>query len=260
MSSKYANKNSSSCNSDWITLYWPKENNKGNAWSWPTLAKPTLASVGVLVVWPTLAKPTLTCGVVCCVWCVCVCMCAWVLVSRFHGVVFHVWVLVSRFWFGRVRCPREPSSRDRPSRGPPIPGTALPGTALPGGHARIWPNRIWPELVFLVFWPCVCVSRFWVCSRSCVCVVCGVFKIFWWVSSRFLVGVFKILGPLRAPPPPRPPPPLDGPSAGPPKISLFFFSLSRRKFHSFFSLWVVFSLNFGGVFEGRGAQLCTFGL
>ena len=26
-----------------------------------------------------------------------------------------------------------------------------------------------------------------------------------------------------------------------------FFSLSRRKFHSFFSLWGVFSLNFGGV-------------
>ena len=40
----------------------------------------------------------------------------------------------------------------------------------------------------------------------------------------------------------------------------FFFSLSRRKFRSFFSLWGVFSLNFGGVFEGRGAQMCTFGL
>ena len=41
---------------------------------------------------------------------------------------------------------------------------------------------------------------------------------------------------------------------GGPKISLFF-SLSRRKFHSFFSLWGVFSLNFGGVFEGWGAHL-----
>ena len=40
---------------------------------------------------------------------------------------------------------------------------------------------------------------------------------------------------------------------------LFFF-LSRRKFLSFFSLWEVFSLNFGGVFEGRGAQMFTFGL
>ena len=104
---------------------------------------------------------------------------------------------------------------------------------------RIWPNRIWPELVFLVFWSCVCVSRFWVCSRLCVlcvfncvclcfcvccvcsvcsvccvwCVVClvGVFKMFggclqdvWWVSSRCLVGVvgvFKIFGAS----------PLDGP-------------------------------------------------
>ena len=35
---------------------------------------------------------------------------------------------------------------------------------------RIWPNRIWPELVFLVFWPCVCV---------CVCFkILGVFKMF----------------------------------------------------------------------------------
>ena len=74
------------------------------------------------------------------------------------------------------------------------------------------------------------------------------------VCSRFLVGVFKILGPLRwtpileGPPPTDHPPPLDGPSARPPKISLFC-CLSRRKFHSFFSLWEVFSLNFGGVFE-----------
>ena len=29
----------------------------------------------------------------------------------------------------------------------------------------------------------------------------------------------------------------------------FFFSLSHRKFHSFFPLWGVFSWNFGGVFE-----------
>ena len=50
------------------------------------------------------------------------------------------------------------------------------------------------------------------------------------------------------------------PKGGAPKILRFFFSLSRRKFHSFFSLWGVLSLNFGGVFEGRGAQMCTFGV
>ena len=91
---------------------------------------------------------------------------------------------------------------------------------------RIWPNRIWPELVFSVFWPCVCVLCVW-------CVLC--LQDFWWVSSRFLVGVFMIFGGLqdvwvssRSASPPLLPP-LDGPSAGPPKISLFFLS-PRRKF------------------------------
>ena len=88
-------------------------------------------------------------------------------------------------------------------------------------------NRIWPELVFLVFWPCVC----------CVCVVCV-------VSSRFLVNfwcVFKIFGgcfqDFWASPPDRsllerplpwtapPDPPLLDRSSRPPKISLLFFSL-----------------------------------
>ena len=81
----------------------------------------------------------------------------------------------------------------------------------------------------------------------------------WWVSSRFLVVVFKILGLSPGPPIRLTAPPLDRLSAGPPKISLFF-SVSRRKFHSFFSLWGVFSLNFGGVFEGRGPEMCMFGL
>ena len=88
---------------------------------WP---KPTLAN-------PTLAKPTLTCGVVCGVF-VCgvfVCLCvAWVLVSRFHGVGFHVWVLV---WSCTVP-PGPPFPRST------LPGTALPGTALPG-TAQIFP-------------------------------------------------------------------------------------------------------------------------
>ena len=75
-----------------------------------------------------------------------------------------------------------------------------------------------------------------------------------WLWLLWLLLVWTSLDHL----PPDPPPP-DRPSPGPPKISLFFSSL-HRKFHSFFSLWEVFSLNFGGVFEGRGAQMCTFGL
>ena len=105
------------------------------------MAKPTLASVCVLVVCPTLAKTDFgksEFDLWCCVWCV-----AWVLVSRFHGVGFHVWVLVSRFWFGHVRCPRDHFPGPRPSRDRALPGTApfpaprpsrdraLPGTALP---------------------------------------------------------------------------------------------------------------------------------
>ena len=58
--------------------------------------------------------------------------------------------------------------------------------------------------------------------------------------------------------PPDPPPP-DRPSPAPPKISLFFFSLPPEI--SFFLLSLgVFSLNSGGVFEDRDAQMCTFGL
>ena len=82
---------------------------------------------------------------------------------------------------------------------------------------------------------CLCVSMcVYVCVYVCVCVVCVVWCVWW-------VGGFKIFGPLR----------WTAPSARPPKIS-HFFSLHRGKFHSFFSLWVVFSLNFGGVFGRRG--------
>ena len=126
------------------------------------------------------------------------------------------------------------------------------------GQTAFGQNRIWPELVFLVFWTRLCcvVSVCVVCCVGCLqlcvwCVVCCVFggclqdfwwvslQDYWWVSSRFLE-------PLRWTPP----------SAGLPQISLSFFSLSRRKCHSFFSLW-------GGLlveFWWRGAQMCTFGL
>ena len=83
--------------------------------------------------------------------------------------------------------------------------------------------------------------------------------------------------PLRSPldpPPPYPLPRSRTPSAGPPKISRFFslfhshfrffFSLSLslcRVFSCFFFLSLgVFSRNFGGVFERRDPQMCTFGL
>ena len=39
-----------------------------------------------------------------------------------------------------------------------------------------------------------------------------------------------------------------------------FFSLSRHKIRSFLPSLGVSSLNFGGVFEGRDPQMCTFGL
>ena len=61
------------------------------------------------------------------------------------------------------------------------------------------------------------------------------------------MGVFKIFGPLRWTPPPTAPsprPPLRRTALLRPKFRSFF-SLSRRKFHSVFSLWGVFSLNFG---------------
>ena len=38
------------------------------------------------------------------------------------------------------------------------------------------------------------------------------------------------------------------------------FYLSRRKFHSFFSLWMVFTLNFCSFCEDRDPKMCTFGL
>ena len=59
------------------------------------------------------------------------------------------------------------------------------------GHfrGRIWPNRIWPELVFFVFWLCVCFKILGVFKILCV----GVVYVVYVVSSRFL-GVFKIFG------------------------------------------------------------------
>ena len=56
-------------------------------------------------------------------------------------------------------------------------------------------------------------------------------------------------------------PPAGPPSAGPPKISAFFFFFPLPPPYSlFFASLGVFSWNFGGVFEGRDPQMCTFGL
>ena len=112
-----------------------------------------------------------------------------------------------------------------------------PFWANPFGHPRIWPK---PHLARIgdlgVLAMCVlCLQNF---GRS--------LQDFWWVSSRFLVAVFKIHWTSLSPPAGRPLP-------AQPKISLFAFSLPPE---ISFSLWGVFSLNFGGVFEGWGAQKC----
>ena len=72
----------------------------------------------------------------------------------------------------------------------------------------------------------------------------------WWLLFVCVVGVQDF-----GESPPDPPP-----SPGPPKISLFFFSPAGNFFLSFFLSLGVLSLNFGGVFEGRNPEMCTFGL
>ena len=51
---------------------------------------------------------------------------AWVLVSRFHGVGFHVWVLVSSFLVWSCSVPPDRPSRDRPSPNRPSPDRPSP--------------------------------------------------------------------------------------------------------------------------------------
>ena len=69
-------------------------------------------------------------------------------------------------------------------------------------------------------------------------------------------------GPSPGPPSPGPPSPGPPPDSPPPDRPKFraFFSISRHNVLSFFPLLGVFTWNFGGVFEGRGPQMCTFGL
>ena len=105
--------------------------------------------------------------------------------------------------------------------GPPF----LPNSVRPS-QVRLWPSRLWPNVCL-----CVCVCVF---VLVCVCVLCG-------VGVGFKVWVWSCSVPFRRPPPPGTAPSRDrpfpgpllpgtAPSPGPPKISLFFFSLSRRNF------------------------------
>ena len=86
----------------------------------------------------------------------------------------------------------------------------------------------------------------------CCCVCCCLFCV-----------LLVVAGPPCADPLRRGPPSAGPPSIGPPPRTAQnfpLFSLSRP-FSFFFCLSLgVFSLNFGGVFEGRDPQMCTFGL
>ena len=139
--------------------------------------------------------------------------------------------------------------------GHPYPTMAKPNFGQTDfGQNRLWPNEF--DLYVKVFVLC--------CVVLCCVVLCGV-KL---LCSRYCgvscVGVeFQGLvwtalpGTALSPGPPFwTALPLDRPSPGPPS----FFTLSRRKIRSFLPFLGVFSLNFGGVFEGRDPHMCTFGL
>ena len=124
---------------------------------------------------------------------------------------------------------------------------------------QFWPIQFWP----IHFWPilfCVVVVGFVLCVVCCV-LCCCVLCIVCCVLCVCVCG-----GCVQASPPDPPPP--DPPSAGPPfrRTPLrrtaqnfgLFFPLPPR-FHSFLPLFWSFSLNFGGVFEDRDPQMCTFG-
>ena len=105
-----------------------------------------------------------------------------------------------------------------------------------------WPNcllLLWFLVVACCSWLLLVVGCLLLVLVGVVVCVCG--------------GVFKIFGPLPRTSSLRTALPLDRPKfrsffSLPPEISFFLLSLG------------VFSLNFGGVFEDRGAQMCTFGL
>ena len=131
------------------------------------------------------------------------------------------------------------------------------------GQNRLWPNRLWPKPTLAkptLAKPTLANIEFdLLCGVLCCvvlcCVVCclsgvGTVSFHVWV----LVSRFGLDRPSPGPPFPWTALPLDRPKFR------SFFSLSRRKIRSFLPSLGVFSLNFGGVFEGRDPQMCTFGL
>ena len=111
-------------------------------------------------------------------------------------------------------------------------------------------------MLFVFCFLCLCVLLCVVAVCWCVC--CSVLLLCCWcvcVCVRVcVVGVFK--APPPDPPPPDPPPPDRPPPDRPPP--------DRPKFPPIFILFSLscwsFSLNFGGVFEDRDPQMCTFGV
>ena len=114
-------------------------------------------------------------------------------------------------------------------------------------------GRLWPIHVLL------CCGWFWWVSVLCclflfvcvavLCVVCGVVVVCECVCvfSGCVQALHRTL--LRRTPLHR--------TA---RNFAFFFPLSRHSFYFFFHSLLVFSWNFGGVFEGRDPQMCTFGV
>ena len=124
--------------------------------------------------------------------------------------------------------------------------------------------------VCLFVYVCVCFCVLvCVCVCLCLCVflcvsVCLSVCVAWVLVSRFPCGGFKVLvwscsvlpgPPFPGPPFPRPPFPWT-PFPWTAQNFALFFSLSRRKNRSFLPSLGVFSLNFGGVFEGRDPPMC----
>ena len=141
------------------------------------------------------------------------------------------------------------------------------------------PHHFWPTplLAKTALCPNLCESSLKILAGllfgtiCCSCLVCWAVVVWCGVSVRCVfknfMGASKIwalprlpsAGPLLRLHPRRRTPLRGPPSAGPPKISLFFFP--RPPLFSFFlPLLGVVSWNFGGVIEGRDPQMCTFGL
>ena len=113
----------------------------------------------------------------------------------------------------------------------------------------LWLVLVWVGVLCCLFLICLC------CCVLCVAVCCCVLFCVVAVCCSVLFCVVLLLcvwwvcsGPLRR-----------TPSAGPPKFRSFFPSPATVFILFSLSCWS-FSLNFGGVFEDRDPQMCTFGL